>query len=210
MINKLMYTQRKPRGFTLVETLVAVLALSLSLGALTLIASRSVVSARDAELRLQAELLAMEGIEVAQFAVLNEVLKNRSDINPSQVAIALRNNDNCTKGCGVIYNGSMPELSSQNLGSDYFDSSNNFAKVGNTATAPDVQFTNNYSGVIASPFKRLVVAKPSSLIVGGKGYVVRSIVYYTPVDALSAKRIVLTKEIQPWYLETVVVPPTTP
>jgi hypothetical protein len=104
----------------------------------------------------------------------------------------------------------MPELSSQNLGSDYFDSSNNFAKVGNTATAPDVQFTNNYSGVIASPFKRLVVAKPSSLIVGGKGYVVRSIVYYTPVDALSAKRIVLTKEIQPWYLETVVVPPTTP
>lgn len=212
MIQQLFYKQRNSKGFTLVETLVAVLALSLSLGALTLIASRSVVSARDAELRLQAELLAMEGIEVAQFEVLNQVLSNRADINPSQVALALApsTSSNCAKGCGVKFNGTTPQLEKVNQGGDYFDDNKNISKVGNTATAPDVQFVNNFTGTPASPFRRLVVTKPASATPGYKGYFVRSIVYYTPVGALSAKRVVLTKEIQPWYLEPVAAPVTTP
>lgn len=75
------YIDKKQRGFTLLETLVAILVLSLSIVAPMLIASRTLVSAVAAQEQIIAVYLAQEAIEALRAVVDNDALEGDTWLN---------------------------------------------------------------------------------------------------------------------------------
>lgn len=181
-------------GFTLVETLVAILALTLSLGALTVITSRSVASARDAEMRMQAELLALEGVEVVQQKIMSLVLSNASD--PFSII------KSCGSGCKVEYS----DISTTTSLVPCLTSTADCATVENNSASTGLPASFASTGSVATSFRRILYAKPSP--VNDQGAEVRVVVWYGPSTA-ETKHVVLNKEIRPWYTEQI-APPSTP
>lgn len=90
-------------GFTLIETLVAVVIFTTSLAALLLVAGRGVAGATSAREDMVARLLAMEGMEVA---------RNVRDSNMiSGTNLSWDNGlSQCSNGCDVDYSGQSPFL----------------------------------------------------------------------------------------------------
>lgn len=172
-------------GFTLVETLVSILALSLSLGALTLITSRTVVSARNSEQRVQAELLAVEGLEILEQKLISRSMGSTS---PAGFLTA------CANGCGISYVDlqNNAELPACPVG-DCSNVSRVLDNSGSSGLPADFGRTGS-----ATAFRRLVYVQPDAT---GNGYDLRSVVWYTPTTDTLQKSVVLTKEYKPWYVE---------
>ncbi len=188
----------KLRGFTLIETLVAILALTLSLGALTLITSRTTVNSREAERRVQAEFLAVEAIEIAQQLIMSEVLAGN-------IASPFGMIKPCGQGCRIDYTDAV--ASTVTLAA-CTNPAGDCARVKNIPSAAGVvvNFTNNATTTEATSFRRILYIKPTGL--NDNGVFVRAVVWYTTSDALIQKQIVLTKEFRPWYEEQDLTPTT--
>lgn len=183
------YFTRKIAGFTLVETLVAILALSLSLGALTIVVSKSFQTTRDGLYRMQAEFLAVEGIEMIQQFAMSRMLRN--DLDPF-----LQLSTFCANGCipeSFITEPIAPlvctglDLCSSGKSAEMYISANG------KFTYQNVNATGKASGLY-----RLVKVEQ----IGNGSYVVSSIVApksKTSNTADLTRAVVLTKESTNWY-----------
>ncbi len=164
------------KGFTLVETLVAILALSLSLGALTLLTSKAVVTTRTAESRVVAEFLAVEGIELFQKLAMSDLIAS-GGLNASLSARAI-----CSAGCTIDTRDGI--LTPSSNGVLYYDATTH-------------EYSHQSSVGLASEYSRLIYTKQSAT---NGSIFVRSVVSYSVLGGGSHK-VVLTKEFQPWYIQ---------
>jgi prepilin-type N-terminal cleavage/methylation domain-containing protein len=175
------------QGFTLVETLVAILALSLSLGALTVLASRSVTSSRAAESRVIAEFLAAEGIELAQKDITSRLIQSGGTSNP------FGNISLCAMPLGCVV-----------------DSSDKGIKISSDTNYPTGRMAYDsalhiykHSTAGESEFRRLIFVRNSNGLAAQSTdpRTIRSVVYYRIPGEAVERTITLTKEFQPWYIQ---------
>jgi type II secretory pathway pseudopilin PulG len=165
------------KGFTLVETLVAILALSFSLGALTLVASRTIRVTRQAEQRVTAEFLAVEAIELAQKSVYTHLLAG--DLDPF---FDLR--PCITQQCVVDFNSWRGDELRVSAGVD-------------TGLYQDP--TTGIYSLTASSTKSQYTRSLSVTQIGVAGMLIRSTVNYGSATAGDSGKVVLVKQISNWY-----------
>jgi prepilin-type N-terminal cleavage/methylation domain-containing protein len=188
----------KIKGFTLIETLIAILALSLSIGSLTLITSRTLLRSRDAEARIQAEMLAVEGIEAiyAQYMSMQLATPGTDPLTNSSTFTACLSATGCAVEYNTLQNGSA--FTSCGVPSDLACK----LKLSNFTTYPD--FTHTSGGNPLTQFSRIVYIKLNTGTEGGGA--VRSIVWYgntapsAPNPTSLEKKVVVTRELRPWYV----------
>lgn len=106
-------------GFTLIETLFAVLLFTTSLVALMAVAGRGISSNTTAKEDLVARYLALEGLEVARNIRDTNYLNN--DATPLETGL------DCPSGCDVDYSGGLPELIAPSSGQLYVGSDGSYS-----------------------------------------------------------------------------------
>lgn len=109
----------KERGFTLIEMLIAVFIFTVSISALTYMAGRGIRVANDAQERITAEYLALEGIEIVRNVRDSAFLSSFEEDNWTNVFGDVSGPDSCfyelgdtgpQQPCAFSYNGGVPEL----------------------------------------------------------------------------------------------------
>lgn len=147
----MIYNMHK-RGFTLIETLVAVLLLVTSVAGPLTIAARSLLAAAAAKEQITAFYLAQDAIEFVRYARDTNQLKG-STVNWIDGG-----------GTGISLNACVTTV---NAAGCRFDSTQGAAPVGCGATAcPVMQYSTSlyryvYSGGVATPFTRTVTISAS-------------------------------------------------
>jgi prepilin-type N-terminal cleavage/methylation domain-containing protein len=113
------YSTTKERGFTLIEMLIAVFIFTVSISALTYMAGRGIRVANDAQQRITAEYLALEGIEVVRNVRDSAFLSSFDESNWTNVFGDISGPGNCfyelgetgtQEPCAFSYNNGIPQL----------------------------------------------------------------------------------------------------
>ncbi len=184
---------------------VAILALSLSLGTLTLLAARTIANTRNAEMRFTAEFLAVEALEVIRQKYESLMLENSISLPPG-TAIPSTELTGCANGCGLNYVQLVNGGVSGTIGLvNCIDMSFDCARVqgvnidpdGNAGSGDEYTIYHQQSlgvatGGTVSPFRRMVYTQQSL----NNGIYVKSIVWY----GKNNQKIEMVEELKNWYL----------
>lgn len=119
-------------GFTLVETLVAILLLTMSISGPLFMAQQSFISAQIAQDQTVARFLAQEGVEIVRAIRDTNILSNRNwltdlDICKTNDGCYLHHTNDGLEVVGQCPNGGCPALNYNELDSSYsYDSGSNY------------------------------------------------------------------------------------